>query len=346
MTAFAKTARRAIAALVTAVGLSGGAAQAQDSIELKVATFLPTTHFQQQQGTMPFMETLTELTDGRVKFSYFPAEQGGKAGQMFDLLKAGVFDIVEFGSGYVGIEQLPLLSILEVPGMVSSSCQGGAALRELASPGGVIYESGFKPAGMRPISYFIYPPYGIMSRVSITSLDDLKGKKMRTAGAINELSAIKSGGVSVKATAGELYEALSRGTVDATMYSFLATKGFGYEEVAPYGVTGYSFGTPGSIMVMNERSYQNLPPEIQEAVLEAGRMATENFCTYTDANEAARIEELKAGGMTFYTWTDEQKAALDAIFQGVGQEWAANQDKRGIPATQALEDFAKTLASD
>ncbi|PRX10750.1 UNVERIFIED_ORG: TRAP-type C4-dicarboxylate transport system substrate-binding protein [Martelella mediterranea] len=331
--------------LALCLGATAGPLMAQDKITLKLATFLPPTHYGVTEGSDVFIKDVEELTDGAVDIEFYPAEQAGKARQLIELVKFGAVDIAEIGTGYVSSGELPLLGVLEVPGLVDSVCAGTRASRAIGDPGGPLYENDLKPAGLRVISYYVYSPYGpAASRRKIESVDDLQGLKMRNAGGLMELTVGKVGGVPMKLTSPEVTQSLQRGTLDAVMMSFAAVESYGYDEYAHYGATGYSMGTPGVFAMMSESRYQSLPEDVRAALDEAGKRAEENFCAFSEKDEARAIKDLQSSGrMEIYTWSDEDVATLDTTLASISEDWTAQLDARGKPATETLNMFKQAL---
>lgn len=336
----------ALAATAAAIALTGPAA-AQETT-LKLASFLPSTHFGVTEGSDVFAERLSELTDGQVEVEFYPAEQAGKAKQLLELVRVGALDMAEIGTGYVSSDDIPLLGYLEVPGLVESVCAGTRASRAIGDPGGVVYENAYGPLGIRVISYYVYSPYGPAgSRVAISEVDDLQGLKMRNAGGLMEMTVGALGGVPMKLTAPEVLTGLQRGTVDSYMGSYLSVAAYEYDAYAKYGATGFSMGTPGVFAVISESRYQSLPEDVRAAVDQAGREAEQNFCAYSDENEARIIEEMQADGrMEIHTWTEEQVAELRARTASVAEDWVSTLEGRGLPAERTLADFTAALSGN
>lgn len=320
-------------------------AEAQEKIKLRVASFLPATHFQIPNGSKVWMDEVTRLTDGRVEFEYYPAEQLGKAASLMELLQAGAIDVAEIAPAYVS-EKLPLTGILELPGLAPNSCAGAKAIRALAEPGGTIYESDFKTNQIRPLTFFIYPPYKVVTVPRpLEKVEDFQGLKLRVSGGVMELAANKLGAVAVRMPAPEVYQSLSRGTLDGVFYSFLSVKDADVHTIAKYGAQGYNFGTPSVVMSMADAKFNSLPPDIQEALVKAGPVADLSYCTYVDENEARTAEELGKEALTLTTFSDEEKKRLDEVLAVIGTDWAASLDARGRPGSQVLEEIRKELST-
>lgn len=317
-------------------------ANADDKIKLKVASFLPASHFQVEHGSKPWMKEVTRLTGGKVEFEYYPAEQMGKASQLLDLMNAGVIDVAEVPPAYV-TDKLPLVGVLEMPGLVPNSCRGASALRALSEPGGTIYESDFVSSGVRPLTFFIYPPYSIIARRPVQAIGDFKGMKLRTSGGAMELVANELGAAPVRMPAPEVFQSLQRGTLDAVMYSFLSARDADLGAVATHAGYGYGLGAPSVLISISQKRFAQLPADVQDALVKAGPVADQSYCHYVDENEVRSRDEMEKAGMKIHTFSDGEKAELDKLLSTIAVNWAKGLDGRGKPASRALEEFSARI---
>ena len=133
----------------------------------------------------------------------------------------------------------------------------------------------------------MYQPFGLLSfpggntgnqmggwfREEITSLDDLKGIKMRTPGFAGEV--MSELGVAVtNIPPGELYSALERGTIDALEWVGPALDlQMGFHQIAKYYYSGWQ--EPGAEVqfLVNEKTWNKLPEDLQEILRVAMRTA-------------------------------------------------------------------------
>ncbi|MFE3838648.1 TRAP transporter substrate-binding protein [Pseudogemmobacter sonorensis] len=334
-----------LALLGAAMACLATQAAAQDKIKLRVAGFLPATHFQVPNGSNVWMDEVKRLTGDRVEFEYYPAEQMGKAASLMELLQAGVIDVAEIAPAYV-TEKLPLIGVLEMPGLVPDSCSGAKALRALAEPGGTIYESDFKPNRVRPLTFFIYPAYKVVTASkAIEKGEDFQGMKLRTSGGVAALVTSKLGGVAVPMPWPEVYQSLSRGTLDGVFSSFVGIEEADLHSITKYGMLGYNFGTPSVIISMSDQKLNSLPEDVRNALVQAGTVADESFCSYVNENEELTIQKLGEEALTLVTFSDEEKSRMDETLASISQEWAASLDGRGRPGTKVLEEFRQQLGT-
>ncbi|WP_084648036.1 TRAP transporter substrate-binding protein DctP [Paracoccus sp. J39] len=318
-------------------------AAADESITLRLGGFLPPTHFVGAHGTKVFMDKLTERTGSKVQFQYFPTEQLAKSTELLGAAQLGVIDVAEIAPSYFA-DKIPLTGILEMPGLAESSCAASKAFRAIADPGTPLHDSEYKPAGIRILSYMALPPYSIHGRKPIHAVADFKGMKIRPAGAGMELAVARLGAAGVKIPNGEVYDAVARGTVDASMLAFMASVDYmGLPEVAKYSLTGYTFGHGSVFLGISEKKFQSLPPDVQEAMIEAGKVAEVSACEFMDKEEAAAIERAVKAGVEVTHVDDAMRAEMDALLAPIAADWAANLDKQGRPGTETLEAYKAAL---
>lgn len=318
-------------------------ARAQDVITLKLGGFLPKTHYGVVHGTQVFIDDVVARTKGKVKFEHYPAQQAGKLDQLMTLAASGALDVVEISPGSVS-QKLPLSGVVELPGLVKESCSGSAALRAVgAAPGGVMHQSDFAPNGVRVLGFNALPPYQVVSRKPVSSVADLRGMKVRPAGAAMEVSMSKLGIVPVKMTGPELYDGISKGTIDAVMFTWLAARDYSLSNAAKFSAYGYPWGTGAFYIAISERKFQSLPRDVQDALLEAGKASEKRLCAHMQESEVTATKEAEAAGVKVHWWTDAQKAELDRALASVTTEWAKDLDSRGKPASRTIEEFRKAM---
>jgi TRAP-type C4-dicarboxylate transport system substrate-binding protein len=328
------------AALAAAL-LWSGAVAAQTG--LRVADSFPTGHYIAENQTKPWMEKVKELTGGKVGFQYFPAEQLGKAKDLLSLTQTGVVDIGYVAPSFVG-DKLPLAAVAELPEAFSTSCQGTMAFWNIAKPGGALDKIEFAPNGMRALFVLVLPPYQLyMAKDNITSLDAAKGKKIRTSGGAKELAVRAIGATPVQIPTPEVREAVARGTVDGMLFPHSSTPPYDLTKQVKYATIGENFGSFIVTYMISLNKWNALPADIRKAMDEAGDWATQHGCKIADEREAADIEKLKAGGVTFVKLSDADHKQLEEKLAGVSQEWAKGLDKRGKKGSEILTAFKAGL---
>jgi len=313
-------------------------ALAQETITLKMADTLPTTHYLSVEGARVFMDRATALTNGRVKFEYYPSEQLGKARDLLRLVQSGVADIGYITPSYVS-DKMPLSGVAELPLLVKSACQATHAFYALAHDG-TLARREFQPNGVVALMAWSIGPYGISTRKpALHSLDDLRGLKIRGSGGTWDLTLRAIGAVPVNFPPPEVREALERGTIDGSVGPAISLKPYDLLSVTHSMTRGVAFGGIAFTYSMNARKYRALPPDIQAALTKAGAEANEHLCRFIDEHETQAQADARQAGMTFWDIEGEEKVKLEALLKPVIDEWAGGLDRRGLPGTDLVKEF-------
>lgn len=310
---------------------------------LRVADSLPVGHFFAEYATKFWMEEVTKATKGAVKFSYFPAEQMGKAKDLLALTQSGVVDVGYVVPSYAS-DKMPLTAVAELPGSFSNSCSATLAYWKLARNDGILAKKEFEPNGVRLMFTLVLPPYQVFTgKKPLESIKDINGLKLRTAGGAMDATVRAFGGVPVRMAAPELYESLSRGTVDGMLFPYASMLSYDLAGISKYGTTGENFGSAVLTYVMSETRWKKLSPEVQKAMNEAGEKTTQRVCSMTDKDTARDIEKIRAKGVSFVHFGDADRKTINAKMTEVNEEWAKRLDQRGKPGTEVLTAFRAAL---
>lgn len=336
--------KSALLAAMFALGM-GGTALAQDKVELRFADSLPATHLFTKEVALPWMEAVTAGSNGALTFQHYPAEQLGKAKDLLSLTVSGVTDIGFVTPIYI-TDKLPLSGVYDLPGGPFTSCQGVEAFMGLATGDGILAKQEFKPNGVRVLMAVVQPPFQVFtSNKPIATVDDLKGLKLRTAGGAQELTAEKLGIVSVKITAPETSEAMSRGTIDGGILAHVSVGAYGLTDMIKYATDGANFGSAVLTWSISEKKFQELSPEIQKLMVDEGLKITRQACQAIEAGVTSAIETWKSKGVTMVEFPEADQAKLNALFEEIANQWAASLDARGKPGTDVLTSFKSALGA-
>lgn len=322
-----------------------GAGLAQDSVQLRFADSLPATHLFTKEVALPWMEAVTAGSNGTVTFQHYPAEQLGKAKDLLSLTNSGVTDIGFITPIYI-TDKLPLSGIYDLPGGPFTSCQGVEAFMQLATGDGILAKQEFEPNGARVLMAVVQPPFQVFtSTKAIKTVEDLRGLKLRTAGGAQELTAEKLGIVSVKITAPETSEAMSRGTIDGGILAHVSVGAYGLTDMIKYATDGANFGSAVLTWSISEKKFQELSPEIQKLMVDEGLRITREGCKAIEAGVETAIGTWKEKGVTMVEFPDSDRADLQALFDEIAKQWAESLDARGKPGSEVLAAFKSALGA-
>ncbi len=311
--------------------------------KIKVADSFPVGHYLPKYFTTPMMERLKADPAAKgIEFEYYPAEQLGKAKDMLSLTQSGLVDIAYVGPGFVS-DKMPLSVVAELPLPYTGSCQATLAYWNLAKPGGLLDKKEFAPNGVRLLFTIVLPPYQVITRKPFANLKDLEGMKVRASGSAKELLLKKLKAVPVLMPTPEVYESLSRGTIDGVLFPFNSLAPYEVDKLSKTGTIGSNFGSYVANWVISEKRFQALPATLQNDLTAMGDEFTRNVCKKVEQDEAADVEKTRAAGVKLTPLSAADQQALEPIAAQVATEWAQNLDRRGKSGTEVLNAFKAGL---
>lgn len=335
---FAATALAASLCLAVA-----GHALAQTPVKIKIADSFPVGHYLPRYITTPMMERLKANPAAKgMEFEYYPAEQMGKAKDFLSLVQSGVVDIAYVAPGFVS-DKMPLSVVAELPLDFTGSCKGTLAYWNLAKPGGMLDKKEFAPNGVRLLFTIVLPPYQVVTRKPFANLKDIEGMKIRASGSAKELVLKKLKATPVLMPTPDVYESLSRGTIDGVLFPFNSLPPYEIHKLSKTSTFGENFGTFVANWVISEKRWQTLPTAVQQDLTKMGEELTRSACAQVEKDEAGDVEKVKAAGVKFIALSPADKASLAAVLKDVSTDWAANLDRRGRAGTEVLNAFEAGL---
>ena len=326
-----------------ALAMTAGWAATADTVELRMASYLPPTHFATKLIVNPLIAKIDEYTGGTVKVQNFPGGQLANAPGTLNAVKTGIANTGLVGVGYAG-DQMPLSTIAELPGAFADLEKGHAAYWQLVQD--KLVEAEFLPNKVRPIMMNLLPQTQLVlaKNIEINSLSDLAGLKIRvphsTAG--DAISALGMVPVEMKVT--DLYLALERGTVDGAINLTASVPSYKLNEVTEAVTTNLSMGSIGFFTVIAESDWQKLTPEQQEQVARAGaEVGTASSATFVKVNAGAE-KKLTEAGMTMITVSESVVAEIDAALASIGENWIETVGARNPMAAEISAAYSALLA--
>lgn len=262
------------------------------------------------------------------------------------MTQSGLVDIGYIGPAYVS-EKMPLSAVAELPGASKTSCEVMRSYWSLVRPGGWLFENEFKPNGVHPLFVVALPPYQLIlgnSAGSAETVEDLAKKKIRAAGGAQSLTLEKLDMVPVRMAPPEIYDAMSRGTIDGALLAHISVDSYKLAGVTSAVTAGQNFGTIVIAYSMGEKKWQSLSKDQQAVFDKAGNAIVTQACEEFDRREALAADELKKKGIRLVTFASADQAKLDGANAQIGKEWALELDRRGLKGSAALDAFNAALA--
>jgi len=294
-------------------------------------------------GAKAFAERLAFFSGGRMKVQVFPGGALGNALKVSETVKNGVAEMGHTWMGYDwGADPTTVLF-----GGYAGSFNSEYMLHWLYEAGGAEMQRQYRDekAGIVSMPLFIRTAEVFLhSRKRVKTMDDLKGLKLRTAGAWLDMSK-ELGAAPVTTAGGEIYPALERGVIDAVEWGTLWENiSPGFYKVAKYLIIpGVHQPTAPFELCINKGVWDKLSANDKQLIELTAKLVT--FETFT------RIGQEDAKALEFFRKNGNEIVELDPEVQYAvrerGAAWA-DKTKAGnawfAKALQSQRDFEKLWA--
>jgi tripartite ATP-independent transporter DctP family solute receptor len=161
----------------------------------------------------------------------------------------------------------------------------------------------------------------------VQTLADLKGLKVRVQGAPIWSRTFAATGMSPTVIAyNEVYNAIQNGVINAGENEAAGVESMKFYEVAPnLAMTEHAITIRP--LVFSSKTYRNLPPELQQCVVKAGKEGGAHGRQVESGEDTAKLEALeKAGKLKRIPFKDraEMKKLVDPVLQAYAKEIEAD----------------------
>lgn len=339
----------AVAALAAAtLGLSGcnaGMRHANpETVTLSFADSFSESHPIGAGAVQPFLEYLGEHGEpAGFEVRRFPPGAMGETKDHLTLMRSGV---VDFGQVTPSGQptQTPLTNVADLPGISDDACAAMDALLPMMQEGGILYEEEFKELGVRPLWVVPIIGYEIVTTArEVQHPSDVQGELLRSAGGISDRVLKELGAAPVAIHGSELYEAVSRGTVDGALLAPLSITQYGLEDVVHHATDGADLITLTTGFAISIDTWESLTPEQQEVIDEASAKVQQDGCeALAQADEDAQGDIAEAG-VEVNEITPQQRQEWVDLTSPVREEWISVLEARGEPAQEVYDQFVRRL---
>jgi TRAP-type C4-dicarboxylate transport system substrate-binding protein len=183
--------------------------------------------------------------------------------------------------------------------------------------------------------------YHLVTKFPVTSLADLKGRKMITPGAI--ASRAQGIGVTpVDAGLPVIYNMLQTGVADGVIVLITGVIPFKLHEVAPY-ITKVDLGAVFSgALAMNKKTWDSLPPHMKELFLQLGREYAKMCADLVAQREAATWEALaKNPNVKISELSQAERVKWAQALPDVAGDWARRNGDAGRTVLKIFMEEAR-----
>lgn len=335
--------------LLLAAATSFGAAQAQElpKTQLKVVGGLSNLSAYNDYEKPFWTKTIPELSKGQVtaEIKGFN-EMGLKGPELMRLMSQGV---VEFGTATLSYfaSDNPINEAIDLAGLAPDVKTARDVTNAFAPVYAKFYDEG---SSVKVLGFSTYPAQVLFCNAPITSLADMKGKKVRTSSRTQAEFVEALGGTGVTMAFGEVVPALQNKVVDCAITGSLSGYSAKWYEVSTH-LVALPINWNQQVHAVNKKSWNNLKPEVR-TFLETNvkkmtddiwKAAAEQTQQGYDCNTGAAACTLPVKGkMTLVTPSAADKVLLKKVLdESVLPKWAARCSAACV--TSFNETIGKTV---
>ncbi len=184
--------------------------------------------------------------------------------------------------------------------------------------------------------------YDIYTKEPLTGIDDVNGMKISAPGVLGSWLR----GTGANAVDGSLttyYTDLQTGVSDGVITLALGALPIKVHEVAPYINRFDAGGAFSGAIAINQDSWDGLPEEVQNAMIEAGKYYTEEHGKDLVARHEAALNKMVELGATIVDMPDGELAKWVNKMPDIASDWSGPLEERGIPAKEFLAAYMEGL---
>ena len=324
-------------AVMFVAGMLALAATETQAADVRIGTFVPEKSVGVSRVIKPWMAAVAKEVGVDVNLrGYWGGSLGRSPFKQYELVKNGVADITWVLPGYTP-GQFPQLHVFELPFLAKTGVESSVAAWRITKAG---LAEGFQDT--HPIGLWTSAASNVFSRVAITSLYDLKNRKVRSVGSVHARWIKNFGAAPQTMPTSKMNEALNRGMIDGAIQGWTGMRTFKSMPLIDY-VHEVPVGTIPFILLMNKSTWNKLSAAAKAAFTKhAGEsMARRGGAAYDSITAKIRQGQLDKGRIKFV----KAGAELMKRYQrdsAVVHEWWINKTKNG----RAVYDAYKKILAE
>lgn len=281
-----------------------------------------------------FAELVAEKTEGRIQIvHHFDGSLGYSGVDHLEAVQDGGVPIARHAlSYYGGYDPMFLLSTLP---FLMQDVNDLKAFYEIYKPS---LEYSLEAYNQVVVSAGIFPPSGIWSRQPVEALEHIQGLKVRAFDLSSLETFAGAGAAAINMNWGDVMPALSTGAIDAVVTSADLGINSSINDYLP-NFTEINWAIPLSVITINKDIWDELPEDLQQAVVEAGEETTELTFARLETQVAENYEEMRSKNVNVIEQPNaDLRAKLEESAETVIQSW---RDRAGERAEVLDEYLAK-----
>jgi TRAP-type C4-dicarboxylate transport system substrate-binding protein len=231
---------------------------------LRVASWLPPSHPLVANIIVPWTDEVREATEGRVRMEILDAPLGPPPAH-FDFAVNGVADVAYGVHNYTPGRFLAT-ELAELPFLTDKSEHRSVAYWRVHER---FLDAVDEHAGTKVLSVFTHGPGQLFTRgVDLTSLDNIRGAKIRIGGGVAQDVANALGMVPIQVPVTQTYETLAQGVADGVQFPAESVPFFNVHRAVDCGlVVDGGLYSVSFFVVINQAAWDSLSEQDQKAIM-------------------------------------------------------------------------------
>ncbi len=320
--------------LLATMCLAFAAVPATAQTVLKLNSPAPPPSYLHKGVFEPWAAAVMADAGGTLKIEMSYGGQLGNWSVAYDRMIDGVSDIAFILTGLTG-GRFKQEDVASLPFETRDSNEAAIGLWKIFEKG--ITADEFKQVKL--LGTVAFPNAAIHSMKPINQLSDLKGNKYAVGNAILGGVVVALGATPVSLRPDEVYQAMSRGTVDGAVMPFTGMYTFKLHEVGKSHLD-VPLGADAAALVMNKQSYDKLPPQARAAIdKHSGLSLTEKLGIATQGQWQVGYDTVK-DRLTKLSPDEEKK--WQAALAPIAQKWAEGAPN-GLKVLEAFRAEVQAL---
>lgn len=300
-------------------------------LDLKMSVELPSKVW--QYAIVQFwIDKVEEITEGKIKITAYTDQSLITAGNTYGGVIDGIIDIGESDPAY-NTTIFPSLGAYYLPIYKWDNTYSACFTWD-----DFIKQPNKELKNIKMLFGFAMPESCLISTKKVTKLEDLKGMQVRVTG-FDAGKVAMLGGSPVAMTAPEVYDALIKGTVDATMMNPTTLQApFNFQEVAKYMIILPGLSTLPHFCYMSLEAWESIPPIVQDAI-ERINIETVEYAAMLNTQEVEKsIAEAEAtGNVEIYEIDPAELERWYKVLEPLAQQWVDDVASKGVDGNKIIE---------
>lgn len=300
---------------------TGAEAGEKKSVTLKLGHPSPPQHSYGRAATA-FAKDVEEASEGRLKIEVYDSAQLGGQRALIEQVQVGTLDMSLTSSGPV-TNFVDELSVLDLPFLFDDIEH---VHRSLDGELGKVFAEKMEAAGFKSLGFM---DFGFKNFVTtgkpVHKADDLKGMKIRAQESPIIVETYSRLGASpTTMDAAEVFTGLQQGVINAGQDTFGVAESFKLYEVQDY-ITKVPMSYGGAVLMINNKIFNSLDPELQKILLEAGKKNTKLQRQVNQELEESSEKFVKENGMEVIAYENVDiesfKNAIKPVYDKYGDKY-------------------------